>query len=129
MQTTANIAEKLKEQDVYAVLCSYLYDFISVPQYSLIAELAYLLDAKSFVNLVKYFEGQTIKIPTVEEFQMCIKVLLLYVYRVVENRDWRESLELAGFKTSEGRSARNKLDKLCSALEKYNYGNRMYNQG
>jgi hypothetical protein len=120
-----DIIAKFKEQDIYALICSYLFDCCDVPQYSMICELAYLLDTKSFINLIKYFEGQEIKIPTKEEFQSCIKVLLLYVYHEVEGMKWKEALELAGFKTSEGRSAHNKLQKLVDVMNKYNYGNRI----
>lgn len=125
MANTSDIMSKFKEQDIYSLICSYLYDCCEIPQYSIICELAYLLDTKSFINLIKYFEGQEIKIPTREEFQSCIKVLLLYVYHVVEGKKWKESLELAGFQTSEGRSAQNKLRKLDEAIRKYNYGNRI----
>lgn len=124
--STSNLLAKFKEPDVYAILCGYLYEFKEIPEYSIMTELIYLMDSKSFINLIKYFEGQTIRIPTREEFQSAIKVLLLLQYFEIEKKPWRESLELAGFKTSEGRSAQKKLDKLKETLKKYNYSNRNY---
>ncbi len=126
MSSVTNLLSKFKEQDVYSILCGYLYEFKDVPEYSMLCELSYLLDSKSFVNLIKYFEGQTITIPTKEEFQSGIRVLLLLQYYEIEKRPWKESLQLAGFQSSEGRVAQNKLNKLKDTIGKYNYGNRSY---
>lgn len=124
--STANLLSKFKEPDVYAILCGFLYEFKEIPEYSILSELIYLMDSKSFINLIKYFEGQTIRIPTKEEFQSAIKVLLLLQYFEIEKKPWRESLQLAGFQTSEGRSAQKKLDKLKETLNTYNFTNRSY---
>lgn len=124
--STANLLSKFKEPDVYAILCGFLYEFKEIPEYSILSELTYLMDSKSFINLIKYFEGQTIRIPTKEEFQSAIKVLLLLQYFEIEKKPWRESLQLAGFQTSEGRSAQKKLDKLKETLNTYNFTNRNY---
>lgn len=124
--STANLLSKFKEPDVYAILCGFLYEFKEIPEYSILSELTYLMDSKSFINLIKYFEGQTIRIPTKEEFQSAIKVLLLLQYFEIEKKPWRESLQLAGFQTSEGRSAQKKLDKLKDTLNTYNFTNRNY---
>lgn len=124
MKSVTNLLEEFKRQDIYSVLCSYLFNLKDAPEYALFSELAYLLDSKSFVNFITYFEGETIKVPTVEEFQESIKILLLLQYYKVENNGWKESLRKAGFQTNEGRSAQNKLNKLINTLEQYNYGNR-----
>jgi hypothetical protein len=124
--STSNLLSKFKEPDVYAILCGYLYEFKEIPEYSVLSELTYLMDSKSFINLIKYFGGQTIRIPTREEFQAAVKVLLLLQYFEIEKKPWRESLQLAGFQTSEGRSAQKKLDKLKDTLKNYNYSNRNY---
>ena len=55
-----------------------MYDLRKVPEYTTLSELCYLLDVESFMKLLKYFGGQTIKIPTKEEFSDIIQVLLLY---------------------------------------------------
>lgn len=124
--STSNLLSKFMEPDVYAILCGYLFEFKEIPEYSILSELTYLLDSKSFINLIKYFEGQTVRIPTREEFQSAIKVLLLLQYFEIERKPWKESLQLAGFQTSEGRSAQKKLDKLKATIKNYNYTNRNY---
>lgn len=126
MSSVTHLLSKFKKQDIYAVLCSYLFEFKELPEYSTLCELAYLVDVDSFSNLIKYFEGQTVKIPTREEFQTAIRTLLLLQYYEVEKRPWKESLKEAGFQSSEGRAAQNRLNKLKEAITKYNYGNRNY---
>lgn len=120
------VLSKFSEADTYALICSYLYEYKNLPQYSIISELAYILDSKSFINLIKYFDGQTIKLPTKEEFQVAIRTLLLLQYFEIEGKPWKDSLQLAGFDTSDGRAALLHLNKLKSAIEKYNYSNRNY---
>jgi hypothetical protein len=97
-----------------------------IPEYSIISELCYILDVDSFMKLIKYFKGQTIRIPTEEEFCEAIKILLLYHYSEIEKRPWKDSLALAGFSSSSGKLAHNKLDKLKETLQSYNVGNRDY---
>jgi hypothetical protein len=126
MASVSNLLSNLKKQDVYAVLCAYLFEFKEIPEYSIICELAYLLDCSSFVNIINYFGGQVLHIPTQEEFRSALRVLLLLQYTEVEKRPWKESLKLAGFQSSEGRMAQNRLNKLKETLAKYNYGNRNY---
>ena len=120
------VLSKFKEQDVYALICGYLYEFKKIPEYSIISELAYLLNSESFVNLVNYFEGQTFTVPTKDEFQSAIKVLLLLQYYEVEGRPWKESLIEAGYETCDGKAAQLQLNKLKTCIDKYNFNNRNY---
>lgn len=126
MKAVSDLLNKFSKPDVYSVLCSYLYEFKEVPEYSTLCELAYLLNSESFTKLIKHFEGQTIKIPTREEFLTCARVLLLFQYYEIEKKPWKESLLEAGFQSSEGKTAHNQLEKLKDAVTKYNYGNRLY---
>lgn len=126
MKAVSDLLNKFSKPDVYSVLCSYLYEFKEVPEYSTLCELAYLLDSKSFTKLITHFEGQTIEIPTREEFFTCARVLLLFQYYEIEKKPWKESLLEAGFQSSEGKTAHNQLEKLKDAVTKYNYGNRLY---
>lgn len=125
-RTPSEIISDLQQKDVYSILCSLLYDMTKIPEYSIISELCYILDVDSFMKLIKYFKGQTIRIPTEEEFCEAIKILLLYHYSEIEKRSWKDSLALAGFSSSSGKLAHNKLDKLKETLQSYNVGNRDY---
>ena len=115
------VLSKFKEQDVYALLCGYLFELRNIPEYSIISELAYLLDRDSFVNLIDYFEGQTFTIPTKKDFQNAVRTLLLLEYFEIEGKPWKDSLKEAGFETSDGRVAQIQLNKLKNTLSKYNF--------
>jgi hypothetical protein len=120
------VVSKMSEVDVYSVLCSFLYDLKQVPEYTTLSELCYLLDVESLMNLLKYFEGQTIKIPTKQEFAEIIQVLLLFQYYEIEKRPWKDCVKLVGLDTSSGKMAHNNLERLKATMTKYNFGNRDY---
>ena len=122
----SDVLSKLDDRDVYSVICGFLYDLRDDPKYSVISELVYMCDQKSFMNLIKYLSGTSIKIPTAAEFSDCINTLLLFHYYEIEHKSWKEAIELSGYNNSTGKKAHNKLDKLKETLTKYNYGNRNY---
>lgn len=127
MSENANeIIGRLKDRDVYSILCSLLFDIRNVPQYSTLSELCYILDVDSFLNLIQYMEGKTIKIPTKQEFADCIQTLRLFQYSEIEKRPWKDCVLLAGFKPGEGKLAKCKLNRLMQTLEETNIGNREY---
>lgn len=68
-------------------------------RYKSISELAYLTDTKSFLNLVYYYGGKTIKIPTYEEVGHALKLISLYYYYDIQGYGWKESLARTGIST------------------------------
>lgn len=112
---------KLNKDDTYSMLCLLLYASSDNPKYSLLHELAYILDNKSFVNFIKYFEGQTIEVPPIEEIQMSLKVLMLYQYYTIEKLPWHVAIEKAGFLPEETRYARSNLIQFIQELESKDY--------
>lgn len=121
---SSNLSEtmsKLCDSSIYSVILSFLYELRQIPEYSLLSELSFLCDKDSFLALIGYFQGCTIRIPTQEEFNEAISVLLLFQYYEIEHRDWKEAVVLSGFNTSSGKAAHNKLDKLKEMMNKYNF--------
>lgn len=112
--------DRLSKEDSTSIAISLLYTLRGFPQYTITSELAYLLDQKSFINLLKYYGGKTIRIPSMEEIENIMKVLLLYQYYEVNHNSWSESLKLSGFTEDESNSARAQLsnfNKLLKTLE------------
>lgn len=127
MAENANeIISRLKEPDVYSIMCSFLFDLKKDPKYSTLSELCYLLDIESFLKLIQYFQGLTIKIPTKEEFSEVIQVLRLFQFYEIEKRPWKDCVTLAGFDLGSGKLAKNKLERFKQVLEKTNVDNREY---
>lgn len=126
MENINELVSKLKKPDIYSIICGFLFSLKDDPKYSTLCELSYLMDVDSLLNILKYFEGQTVKIPTRAEFKECVQILLLFQYFEIEHKSWKESLELAGFPSSKGKKIKSDLDKLKQVIESYNYGNRNY---
>ena len=63
----------------------------SKSKYSATAELAYLVDLKSFLNIVYYYGGKTIRIPTPDELQNNLRLISLYYYYDIKGFGWKES--------------------------------------
>jgi hypothetical protein len=125
--TVHEIVSSMSKQDVYSALLGFLYELRSIPEYSLLSELSYLVkDSETLVKILSFFSGQTVKFPTEDELSECIQILRLYQYYEVEKRPWKDSVKLAGFDSSSGKLATNKLNKLKETIKKYNFGNRNY---
>lgn len=114
--------QKLNQKDTYAIICETLYALKDNPKYSVMSELAYLLDKSSFINLIKYFGGLSIDIPTSDDFKQTIKLILLYQYFKIENLSWRTSLEKAGYAMSETRQAQKQLVEFSNILDSIKLG-------
>ena len=77
--------DKLKEEDVYSLILYILFQLKNNPNYAILSELTYVIDKQSMVNLLNYFGGMIIKIPTLEELKLVINALCVYEYINVEN--------------------------------------------
>lgn len=113
--------DNLKERDLYSLSLFCLYKLISVPEYSSLSELVYILDKPNFLNLCEYFGGQTIKIPTIEELQSTVYSLLLYQYVKIEHMDYDKALELIGHESKDLRAVKANYRKLVDVLENYSF--------
>ena len=125
MTTRQEIAKKLDsmtEQDIYSLMLFSLFKLKDVPEYSSMSELAYVLDGENLLNLLTYFGGTTIKIPTVTELRMVLNVLLLYQYTAVDGMDYDSAMKQIDFKGASSEDIRNCYIKLSSILSKYDFG-------
>lgn len=116
-----DINNVLNKEDTYSMTLMLLYASTDNPRYSTLSELAYILDHDNFLNFIKYFEGQTIQIPTLSEVSDNLKLLTLFQYYTIEKIDWHEALEKAGFSLDETATARIKLNAFINQLERYDY--------
>lgn len=90
--------DKLKTKDVYSLILFILYKIKDNDKYSTLSELAYIVDKESLLNICQYFGGLTITIPTIDEFEDILNVLLLYQKVDVEGRDLDKTLDDFGIR-------------------------------
>src|SRR3954447_20767928 len=57
-------------------------------QKSLIPELLYMLSPQQITNFIKVFSGETLRIPTVDEFSRDLMASLAAYHIVVEGKSW-----------------------------------------
>lgn len=88
-------------------------------KYRVLSELAYLLDMDSFLNLVYYFGGQTIWIPSIEDMQSTLQLISIYRNYDILGKSWHKSLRDAGVPTdpSSSRSYKSKMIAFRKHLE------------
>lgn len=91
--------EELDKQDIYSLILFTLYRLKDVSEYSVLSELVYILDEKSFSRFLSYFEGQTIKIPRIQDLRNIINALLFYERK--SNTDLTDDEILADLNVSE----------------------------
>jgi len=128
MNSTDNLIYNLNKEDTYSMALMLLYLSSDNPDFSVLSELVFILDKSNFLNFIKYFEGQTLKIPNIEQISESLKLLLLYQYYKINNMSFHEALQKAGFNLTDSASIRSKLNKFCSKINKYNFGkNQLFN--
>ncbi|AMM44938.1 hypothetical protein SP15_140 [Bacillus phage SP-15] len=82
--------------DLYFVSMMLLYLQKEDSRYSTLSELSFILDQSSFLNLIWFYEGQTIKIPTKKELSESLRLILCYYYYDVQKLPWEEVFHKIG---------------------------------
>lgn len=110
----------LKDVDIYSLSMFALYKLTEVPEYSAISEIPYILDRENMLKFCQYFGGRTIKVPTIEELNSLMYLLLLYQYVNIEGIAYDTAIELIGYKSKNLRQVKTAYTELCKILDKYN---------
>lgn len=115
--------EKLKKDDIYSMMLFVLWGLTDNPNYSTLAELPYILDKKSLNNLLTYYGGMTITIPTLRDLRLLVKTLMLYQYVNLEEQDFEEALnavvETSDFTKDEIKTT---YSDILRVISKYEFG-------
>ena len=81
------------ERDVFFLVQVALAQMLNNPNLSTTAELFYLLDRTSLLNLLTYYGGQTITLPTKEEMLEALNYFTLYYYYESKGLSFNEALD------------------------------------
>ena len=119
MTRLKNELTTLKNQDVYSLLLFVLFKLKDLREYSTLSELIYILDKDGFLKLCEYFGGLTIKIPTIEELEKLVNVLLLYKYINIDNIEQEEAEKLLKCSAKELKYIRENYLQVVNILTKY----------
>ena len=111
----------LKETDVYSMLLFVLYKMKNIEEYSVLSELAYVLDKQNLLNLCEYFGGLTIKIPTIDELESLLNSLLLYQYIEIDGLSYEDAVKKIGFESYDLRKVKKDYLKIVNILNNYSF--------
>lgn len=122
MAIQTNELPDFNREETYSIVMLLLFVYKDHPRYSTMSELSTILDHDNFVKFIRYYEGQTIQVPTIEEISKSLKALMMYQYYDVEKMSWEEALCLAGFNREDGKTARRLLAAFRQSIKKYRIG-------
>ena len=114
----------LKDTDIWSLVLFALFKMRSIPEYSSLSELVYILDKSSVLKLCEYYGGMTLRIPTIDELEYLVYVLVLYQKVNIEKIDYDTAIKEVGFKSSELRRVKSDYSKVCEVLDKYEFNAR-----
>lgn len=118
----SNIAEALNnldKTDIYSLILFMIYKIKDIPECSTLSELCYILDNENLINLLDYYGGSTIRIPTKEEFQQVVDILLLYEEINIENIPFEDATKEIGIKNN--KDTKDLYTKISNLLKDYNF--------
>lgn len=111
----------LEREDIYSLLLFALFKMRDDPGYSSISELAYLLNGKSLYNLLEFYGGQTIKVPTLKEFNTVVQALLLYQFINIEKIEYSQAITLVDTTYCTEKEIKDCYSKMVDILVDYDF--------
>ena len=115
--------KKLNTPEIYSLILFSLYKLNNDPQYSTLSELPYLLDRQSLLNLLQYYGGLTIKIPTIRELEILVYALSLHEKVCFDGKSFSEALSALGHDKNEEQNIVEAYQHIQTVLEGYSFGN------
>lgn len=96
-----------------------LFKASDVPELAILSQLVYLLDEENFIKLIKYFGGQKIVVPTLDELRELIYCLTLYKNVEIDKKDFKVSFSLIPEELRD--SVALKYNGIKSIMKEYNF--------
>ena len=87
----AKLIDKAKSSDLLflsGIIINLLNNHNRMNKQPVLPELFSTLGLENTINLIKYFGGETLKIPSHEEMELSFLIILCYYKRKLENKDW-----------------------------------------
>lgn len=85
------ISRLLNDEETFTLSLVLLAHMHDDEKYKNLCELIFLFDNYSgFKQFIKYYEGQTIQVPTLKELKQCLRLLELFQKVVIDKKDFDE---------------------------------------
>lgn len=113
--------EELDKQDIYSLILFTLYRLKDVSEYSVLGELVYILDEDSFARFLSYFEGQTIKVPKIQDLKDIVNALLFYERKTNSDKSDEDILKELNIPVKEKDNIYKILNLISEIIKDYNF--------
>lgn len=113
--------EPLKTVDIYSIVLFTIFKLKGDPKYSTLSELCYILDNNSFINMLEYYGGKTITIPTMKEFKDIIDAICLYDLVNLDGEDINKAIKKLEVPEDAIKDLKNNYLHICSILQNYEF--------
>lgn len=114
------IGRILNDEETFTLSLVLLAHMHNDEKYKNLCELIFLFDNYSgFKQFIKYYEGQTIQVPTLKELKQCLRLLELFQKVVIDKKDFDEyynKLKLSNLDLTKS-YCRDELDKFTKYLQ------------
>jgi len=116
--------EELNKEDLYSLLLFALYKLQDLKEYSTLSELVYILDKDSLFNLLSFYGGLTIRIPTMYELKKMVFALMLYQQVNVEGIELKVALKNIDTEEVTKKDLKDAYYKICEVVSNYEFHKR-----
>lgn len=113
--------EELDKQDIYSLILFILYRLKDVSEYSVLGELVYILDEDSFARFLSYFDGQTIKVPKIQDLKDIVNALLFYERKTNSDKGDEDILKELNIPVKEKDNIYKILNLISEIIKDYNF--------
>lgn len=111
--------KNLKDEDIYSLILFALFKLRDVPEYAILSELIYVLNKNEFLKLCEYFGGMTIKIPTIDELEHLLNLLMIYQSVNIDKNSLEDTLKMLKYNKQKTNKLEQDYVRLTQVLDKY----------
>lgn len=113
--------EELNKEDLYSLMLFALYKLKDTKDYSTLSELVYILDKESLFNLLSFYGGLTITIPTMYDLKKILFALMLYQQVNIEGKDLQSTLRKINVEEVSIKDLKEAYYKICEVISNYEF--------
>lgn len=113
--------EELSKEDLYSLMLFALYKLKDTKEYSTLSELVYILDKDSLFNLLSFYGGMTITIPTMYDLKKMVYALMLYQQVNIEGNELKSVLRKINTEEVSTQDLKEAYYKVCEAVANYEF--------
>lgn len=119
MSKVRSALDKLSLRDTYSMIMFVLFKCKEIPEIAPLSELIYLVDEDTVVKLLKYFGGQTITFPKIQDLEILIYSLTLYQQVEIDGQEF--DVCISSIPSEHHEEVMSMYNKICEVMGDYTF--------